>query len=786
MSSQYPHEKPVGLEVIPEFIPAELKILPRWTGWRYTNKDGKWTKLPLQAKNPSMPASSTDPKTWADFDTTFDAYKAGHFDGIMFALSSDDPYTVVDMDGCAIDEDLNQSANDALRRLNTYSELSPSGTGVHIWCRAEKPGEKSGAKSIGYEFYASKRFMTVTGASLVDCPETIENRQDELNALYAEVFPAPAIQEPTTSSNGAMPSLSDDEVIAKARSAKNGDKFSRLWTGDTSHYDNDDSRADAALAGTLAFWTNDDSQVERLMRRSGLNREKFDRPDYLERTIGAARRGQTESYSQSGPTLMLRPFVFERRPWPQLHPDALYGLAGDVVRAIDPHTEADQVATLATFLGMYGSAAGRTAHVWIGEDRHGMNENFALVGETSNGRKGSSMSGVLRIMAGANEDWYKSRRVSGLASGEGFIWQIRDAIYKLNKKGENELVDEGVKDKRLFVLEEELSKVLNQTERKDNTLSGYIRVAWDSRDKIQKLTISNPCEASNPHVSILGHITETELRRKLNETEIANGFANRFLWLCVRRSKAIPEPTRMSADVVRELSDRVRRSLDHARRTTDFAFSDSARTLWVSVYGPLTDGHKGLYGALTARGAAHVRRLSLMYAALDLSSSVDACHLRAALALWKYADDSAQFLFGDTTGNSIADRILEELRSGQEMTATNVRDLFSRNQSGRTDAALRELIDAGLIGQRKSTEGNGRPATVFYAIASYDRNDRNDKSPLIELGHVSAGYDKNDQNDKSQQVAAGQTCAESGCNEPVAPGNSYYCSDHDPRRREVA
>lgn len=449
-----------------------------------------------------------------------------------------------------------------------------------------------------------------------------------------------------------------------------------------------------------------------------------------------------------------------------------------------------------------------------------MNENFAIVGDTSNGRKGSSMSGVLRIMGSADEDWYKNRRKTGLASGEGFIWQIRDAIYKKNKNGEDELIDEGVSDKRLFVYEEEMSKVLAQTERKDNTVSGYLRVAWDSRDTIEKLTISNPCKATNPHVSVLGHITETELLRRLNETEIANGFANRFLWVCVKRSKPIPEPTRMPSDVVRDLGMRTMHALAHARRSTDLAFTDEARSMWISVYAPLTDGRKGLYGALTARGAAHVRRLALIYAVLDLADSVDEPHLRAALALWQYADDSARYLFGDSTGNSIADRILEELRTGREMTATDVRDLFSRNQSGRTDAALRELIEAGLIGQRKSTGGNGRPATVFFAAAHYDKNDRNDKTIEDEPGTDNSGYDRNDRNDKSQHdppddsandpwsgffddspkpdqsdekpeqddVPDGpfgwKPCIEPGCIKPIAPGNNYYCLDHDPRREK--
>jgi hypothetical protein len=616
--------------------------------------------------------------------------------------------------------------------------------------------------------------MTVTGQMYSGLPTTIEHRQQELIAFCQEIFPDVPSERPGGSQyRGTATQISDDEIIEKARAAKNGDKFARLWLGDTSAYGDDDSRADAAMAGTLAFWTDDDDQIARLMRRSGLNRPKFEREDYLPRTIEAARRGQRESYSGAGAPIAnrsdgaasalrsdaaRRSAATKRRPWPRLRPEAMRGLAGDVVGAIIPHTESDPVGILATFLMMFGSAAGRSPHLWIGEDRHGTNEYCVLVGKTSKGRKGSSQNGVIRILAAADADWTNFRRVSGLASGEGFVWQIRDPIRKTNKKGEEELVDEGVKDKRLFVLEEELSNVLKQTERDSNTLSEMARRAWDSREKLQKLTISNPVTATNPHVSIVGHITEDELRKRLNETEMANGLGNRFIWLCVKRSNLIALPSRIPEALVGELGVRVHRALDHARRNAEFAFTDEARAMWVEIYPHISRDLPGLLGALTGRAEAHTLRLALIYAALDCADAIGEPHLQAALALMDYAADSVLYLFGDATGNDVADRILSELREAGDLTRTEISKLFSGNvKAQRITTALEQLEALKLAAPRTNSETGGRAATIWTAdldsaksFTSFSGQSGN------EAGYADSDYVSEDEKDERNEKTTEQ------------------------------
>ena len=161
--------------------------------------------------------------------------------------------------------------------------------------------------------------------------------------------------------------------------------------------------------------------------------------------------------------------------------------------------------------------------------------NIVLVGDTSKGRKGSSWGHIERLAKNADAGW-GDRVESGLTSGEGLIWAVRDA----NGIEKGEKADHGVTDKRLLVFEPEFANVLRVLERQGNRLSAVVRDAWDGRT-LRTLTRTTSAKASGAHISIIGHITSDELRRYLDRTEVANGLGNRFLWACVRRSKVLPE-----------------------------------------------------------------------------------------------------------------------------------------------------------------------------------------------------------------------------------------------------
>ncbi len=228
----------------------------------------------------------------------------------------------------------------------------------------------------------------------------------------------------------------------------------------------------------------------------------------------------------------------ESDAWPVMGRDAYFGLVGEVVRAIEPHTEADPVAILIQYLAFFGNAVGRGPHFRVEGDRHFTVLNAVLVGQTAKSRKGTSAGRVREIFKVADEEWESQRIKSGLSSGEGLINEVRDPVEKEGEHGP-ELVDAGVDDKRLMILEAEFAGALTVMRRHGNILSRVVRDAWDGRD-LAVLIKNKPTRASGAHISIVGHITADELRASLDRTSMANGYANRFLFACVRRARLLP------------------------------------------------------------------------------------------------------------------------------------------------------------------------------------------------------------------------------------------------------
>ena len=206
--------------------------------------------------------------------------------------------------------------------------------------------------------------------------------------------------------------------------------------------------------------------------------------------------------------------------WPRIDDAAFYGLAGEIVRTIDPHTEADPVAILIQLLAYFGNIVGRSPHYRVEGDYHRSNIYAVLVGDTSKGRKGTSAGRVRSIARHADERWVDERIKNGLSSGEGLINEVRDERKIFNPtKQDTEIVDLGVADKRLLVAEAEFANALAVMERAGNNLSPVIRAAWEGLT-LSTMTKTSPLSATGGHISIVGHITTDELRRRLNRTEV--------------------------------------------------------------------------------------------------------------------------------------------------------------------------------------------------------------------------------------------------------------------------
>ena len=452
-----------------------------------------------------------------------------------------------------------------------------------------------------------------------------------------------------------------------------------------------------------------------------------DRPGWIEQALADAEAAVDEiEAAPADPEAASPPAPPSAPTWPDPPAEAAFhGLAGEIVRTIEPHSESDPAALLVSLLAAFGNACRRGPGFQVEGDFHATNLYVVVVGDTAKGRKGTSWGQVRRLFEAADPEWTGERTASGLTSGEGLIFHVRDPQSKQvaeKVKGKptgqyvEEVVDAGVDDKRLLVFEGEFAQVLKVMGREGNTLSPVIRDLWDRGD-VRTLSKNSPVRATGALVSILAHVTADELRRGLTGTEIANGFANRFLFVCARRSKQLPEGGDLSDDELRPLADRLRDALRLAGVQGRLERDVDARSHWADVYGELSEGRPGLLGAATSRAEAQVGRLAVLYALLDHAGEVRAEHLRAALALWDYCHRSAAHVFGAALGDPLADELLERLRwaGPKGLTRTEIRDAFRRNRSGdEIDRALAQLERLRLA-RRQAEPTKGRPAERWSA-----------------------------------------------------------------------
>ncbi|MEO6829441.1 MAG: bifunctional DNA primase/polymerase, partial [Acidobacteriaceae bacterium] len=414
------------------------------------------------------------------------------------------------------------------------------------------------------------------------------------------------------------------------------------------------------------------------------------------------------------------------RQWPApLEEAAYYGLAGEVVRLLEPHTEADPAALLFQFFAAIGSIIGRGPHYSVGAVRHYTNLFVVIVGNSSTGVKGTSWSEIQRVCEMTDLAWRKTRITSGLSTGEGLIHAVRDEITEsvpIKEKGrvidrEDQVTDPGEKDKRLLCKEGELAQALQCAGREGNTLSAVIRQAWDG-DTLRVLAKNAKASCAEPHISIIGHITPGEVQRLLTASDAANGFANRFLWVMSVWSKPLPFGGTPDMEELSFRCGRLREAVVFARTEQEVAWASDAARLWEELYPQLRAGKPGVLGSITARAVAQIARLALLYALLDKSGEIRLEHLRAALELWRYAADSAAYIFGQALGDPTADAIVELLRTKPDgVTRTELSTHFDRNKSkAQLDAAITLAQESGLLHIERRETG-GRAAEVLRLVS---------------------------------------------------------------------
>ena len=431
-----------------------------------------------------------------------------------------------------------------------------------------------------------------------------------------------------------------------------------------------------------------------------------------------------------------------------LREEAFHGLAGELVRLISPHTEANEAALLIQFLTYFGALVGRQPYYVVGATKHYPNLFAVLVGPTGKARKGTAYDHIKALMKSVDTSWSDAHVIGGCGSGEGIINAVRDPITKrepIKVKGkitgyEDILSDPGIIDKRLLIYEPEFASVLKVVSREGNILSMTLRQAWDS-DRLQNTVKTSPQKATNAHVALLGHITADELKTLLTTTEAANGFGNRFLWMGVKRTKLLPDGGGLEDINMQEIRTKLRHAHQASKGITRMWRDAEATRAWRALYKPLSEDQPGLAGALLARSEPHVLRVSMLYALLDASAVIRPEHLYAALAVWEYAEASVHSIFGTTSGNQDADTLRDALRWAEagRMTKTEIiSEVFHGHiKAHNLNAAIRTLAQEGLVTRQFApSTGGRRKEYICYGSSSNNSILTRARTGYIELARL--------------------------------------------------
>jgi len=400
------------------------------------------------------------------------------------------------------------------------------------------------------------------------------------------------------------------------------------------------------------------------------------------------------------------------RPFPENSP-ALRGLAGDFVRMVEPHSEADPAALLVQFLAACGVYIGNGAYVVIDGSCHYCIIHVVVAGQSSKARKGSSWSHVERIFLIIDAAFVESCFVSGVGSGEGLIAAVADDPESGTPR-----------DKRLLVFESEFCGMQIRQGREGSILAQVWRLAWDCA-RLGLMTRGQRVSVTGATIALIGHATVDELLMTTKASDVVGGNSNRIMWCLAKRRNLKPFGGRVPLEEMESLAGQVRYRLDAARQTGEVDLTPAAKTKWARLYYAMgaTEAPGALKNVLS-RAEPYILRLSLLYAMLDGAAAIDVPHLESAVALWDYAAESATYLFGDTTGNRTTDRIISLLsEAGEEGIARS--DLHARvckNASADVlSTALKLGEDMNLI-RRERKDTGGRPSERWFSAQAQSRD----------------------------------------------------------------
>lgn len=409
-----------------------------------------------------------------------------------------------------------------------------------------------------------------------------------------------------------------------------------------------------------------------------------------------------------------------------------WGLSGQIVNAIAPHTEAHPMALLSQLLVSYGNIVGRGPYFKTEADQQRCNLFVLNVGNSSKGRKGTSWGQIKNLLSGVDVDWLSKNVVAGFGSGEALIWKLRDGA---DTESDCWLIPE----KKLLIMESEFGGLLKVVNKENNTSSAVLRNAWDG-STLRNITKGTTLQASDHHVSVIGHITKTELVQLLREREVMNGLANRFLCFSVSRTQLKPFGGTPPIEDVKIMAAELTASISEAKVRNEVKRSKVADDFWESIYPDLSDGLPGIVGALSSRAEAQVMRLALLLSLINKQPVISVEALQCALSIHEYCMASLRYVFGNKLGIPLPDRLYEYICSHEHgITRTNIRDYLQRNYpKDSVDDAIQMLIEARMIEITTVPSNGGRPTEVIRKQVKMNKlsfesrsNDKNDISNLL-------------------------------------------------------
>lgn len=433
---------------------------------------------------------------------------------------------------------------------------------------------------------------------------------------------------------------------------------------------------------------------------------------------------------------------------PRPDPACLYGLIGDVAHAGGDTTEANPYAIAANMIAFMSCAVGRGPYMPVGNTWHHARQFLLHIGRSGRGRKGDAVALIRRIaraLKALNQDATPQIHHGGLSSREGLVYLIHDGY----NEGKNEVPP--ILDKRLLVIESEFANVLHQSKREGNTLSPALRDCWDGVS-MKPATKTSRLWATDPHISLIGAVTPSELLGLMASRELTNGFANRFMMFWAERTKMIAFPKATPQDVVDALAQRVLEVLEfcnaarwaeHDRMRVELS-PDASKRYEQLYYGELNDNTAGeRITALIERRAPMLLRLAMLFALCDKTTTVEVHHVNAALAWVRYSVESVKFIFASAADefetaetNDAARKIVEFLEKQGETTRSDLtRHCFKgHTPKSRIDAALDELLKATppIIAVREMPRPKGQPGTptkMYSLVAAKSANSANSEHP---------------------------------------------------------